>query len=69
MPYRTWMLVYVIINYRSSHIKVISACYLWAARDSSMSLAYVGTSGSEVAVLVSFSIFVSKLYKGIKWPV
>jgi hypothetical protein len=47
-----------------------SVCYIWPACNISISLAYVGTSGREVAAVVSlFSIQVSKLYKRTKWPV
>jgi hypothetical protein len=53
-----------------SDITGTSVCYIWLARDISMSLAYIGMLGREVAVLVSlFSIHMSKLYKQTKWPV
>jgi hypothetical protein len=53
---------------RQSGIK--DACYIWPASDNSMSLAYVGTLGGEVAALVSlFSVHVSELYERTKWPV
>jgi hypothetical protein len=50
-----------------SDIKRTSACYMWPVHDISMSLAYIGKSGGEVAMLVPlFSIHMSKLYKWTK---
>jgi hypothetical protein len=56
--------------WRLSDVKGTSVFYMWPAGDTSMSLAFVGTSGREVAALVSlFSIPVCELCERTKWPV